>query len=510
MKKSIQLLSCLLTAIVAVNFTACSNDDDNNTNNPVIPVVVKPNLEFVGLTASNALVKYNANNSASVISTQSVTGLQAGENLLAIDFRPGTGQLYGLGSSSRLYIINQNTGAATALGAGPFSPAVSGSLTGFDFNPTVDRIRLVTSNGQNLRLHPETGAVAATDGNLNPGTPNVGSAAYTNNTSGATTTELFTIDFTTGTLYKQDPPNAGTLVNIGNLGLGSAATGDGGFDISAVGGIALASLTTGSNNNLYQIDLATGKAKNLGKLSSPIIGLAIPTAPVAYAVDGSNNLHSFNFMNVGTPVTKAITNLQPSETILGIDMRPATGQLYALGSTGRLYVLNTATGAATMIGLAPVALLDGTDFGFDFNPTVDRIRIVSNTGQNLRVNPNDGLLAATDGALNPGTPNVTAVAYTNSFPGATATALYDIDTTTDMLYKQDPPNAGTLVSIGAIGINATATNGFDIGGTSNMGYAILTVGSGNAIYSINTTSGAATQLGTFPAAVKGFAVGLGF
>ncbi|HOZ75763.1 MAG TPA: DUF4394 domain-containing protein, partial [Flavobacterium sp.] len=97
-----------------------------------------------------------------------------------------------------------------------------------------------------------------------------------------------------------------------------------------------------------------------------------------------------------------------------------------------------------------------------------------------------------------------------SFPGATSTALYDIDTTTDMLYKQDPPNAGTLVSIGAIGINATATNGFDIGGTSNMGYAILTVGSGNAIYSINTTSGAATQLGTFPAAVKGFAVGLGF
>jgi hypothetical protein len=508
MKQSFYLLSCLATALFATTFTSCSDDD--NTATPIIPVVVKPNLEFIGLTASNTLVRYNANNSASVISTTSVTGLQGGENLLAIDFRPGTGQLYGLGSTSRLYIINQNSGAATAVGATPFLPAVSGSLTGFDFNPTVDRIRLVTSSGQNLRLHPETGAVAATDTNLNPGTPNIGSAAYTNNTSGATATELFTIDFTSGMLYKQDPPNAGTLTAIGSLGLNGAATGDGGFDISADGGIALANLTTGANNNLYQIDLSTGKAKNLGKLSTPIIGLAIPTQPVAYAVDGSNNLHIFNFKNPGTPVTKAIANLQASETILGIDMRAATGQLYALGSTGRLYVLNTSSGAATMVGLAPVAVLDGIDFGFDFNPVVDRIRIVSNTGQNLRVNPNDGLLAATDAALNPGTPNVTAAAYLNNYPGTTTTTLFDIDTTTDMLYTQNPPNNGTLVPVGALGVNATASNGFDIGGTSNMGYAILTVGSANAIYSINTTSGMATQIAAFPGSVKGFAVGLGF
>lgn len=503
MKKTIQLLSCLCTALLVATFTGCSSDDNND------PIVTKPNLMFFGLTSANSLVKYNANNSGTAISTTPITGLQAGENVLAIDFRPGTGQLYGLGSTSRLYIINQNTGVATALGAAPFTPTLAGTLTGFDFNPTVDRIRVVTSSGLNLRLHPETGVVAATDGNLNPGTPNVSSAAYTNNTSGATATELFVIDNASGMLYKQDPPNAGTLTAIGDLDISGTITGDGGFDIDAKEGIALASLTSDGTNKLYQINLTTGKATNLGDLGTSIIGIAIPTNPVAYAVDASNNLHIFNFNTPGTPITKAIANLQPSETIFGIDMRPATGQLYALGSTGRIYVLNTSTGAATMIGVGPAAVLNGTDFGFDFNPVPDRIRIVSNTGQNLRVNPNDGLLAATDTPLNPGTPNITAVAYTNSFPGTATTVLYDIDLSTDMLYTQNPPNNGTLVTVGALGVDATSAN-FDIGGTSNTAYALLTVGGTNGIYTINKDTGAATLLTSFPVAVKGFTVGLGF
>lgn len=503
MKKTFRLL-CLGALLSAATFTGCSDDDNDST--PSVPSAQKPNLEFYGLTTSNSLVKYNANNSASVISTTTITGLQPEENLLAIDFRPGTGQLYGLGSTSRIYILNPTTGAATALGAGPFSPALSGALSGFDFNPVVDRIRVVTSGGQNLRLHPETGAVAATDTNLNPGTPNAGAAAYTNNIAGTTATELFTIDFTAGTLNKQDP-NPGTLTPVGSLEV-SGINGDGGFDIGS--GIALANFTSNGMNHLYQIDLTSGKATNLGMLAESIIGLAIPTAPVAYAVDASNNLHIFNPMTPGTPATKAISNLQNAETILGIDLRPATGQLYALGTTGRIYVINTASGVAAMIGAGPVAVLDGTDFGFDFNPAVDRIRIVSNTGQNLRVNPNDGLLAATDTALNPGTPNITAAAYQNNFPGTTATALFDIDSTTDRLYVQNPPNNGTLVSVGELGVNVTASNGFDIGGQSNMGYAILTVGSASGIYAVNTTSGAATKLSDFPVVVNGFAIGLGF
>ncbi|MEJ7767832.1 MAG: DUF4394 domain-containing protein, partial [Chitinophagaceae bacterium] len=102
------------------------------------------------------------------------------------------------------------------------------------------------------------------------------------------------------------------------------------------------------------------------------------------------------------------------------------------------------------------------------------------------------------------------VAYTNNFAGATTTVLFDIDATMDKLFKQDPPNAGTLVEVGSLGIDVTQTAGFDIGGTSGKGYAVLTSGGTTKIYGINLTNGNASAMSAFPKAVKGFAVGLGF
>ncbi len=105
---------------------------------------------------------------------------------------------------------------------------------------------------------------------------------------------------------------------------------------------------------------------------------------------------------------------------------------------------------------------------------------------------------------------VSAAAYTNNFAGATTTVLFDIDHATDKLYSQIPPNNGTLVETGSLGIDVTAENGFDIGGTTNKAYALLTVGGTTRIYTINLTTGVATQLSAFPNATRGFAVGLGF
>ena len=172
---------------------------------------------------------------------------------------------------------------------------------------------------------------------------------------------------------------------------------------------------------------------------------------------------------------------------------------------------NGGSGAAAAIGTAPfITLLSGTSFGVDFNPTVDRVRVVSNTGQNLRLDPNTGLVAAVDGALNPGAPAVAAAAYTNNFAGATTTTLYVIDPATDKLYMQNPPNNGTLVEVGALGINVEADNGFDIGGQSNIAYGLLTVGTATKIYSINLNTGMATAMADVPGLTRGFAVGLGF
>lgn len=506
--KSIFGLRAMLYAIAITSVLSSCDKTEMNDTPPAGES--NPDIIFYALDAGARLYKYNAKDPQNPISSVGISGTLSAEIIQAIDFRPATGQLYGLGSSSRLYVIDPNTGVSRPLGTTTFTPAIDGNIVAFDFNPTVDRIRVVTNNGQNLRLHPETGAVVATDGTINgPANAAIGAVAYTNNMSGATSTILYDIDINNKKLYKQDPPNNGTLVEVGPLNLDISA--EAGFDISPDNSVALAVFFVGGKSTLAKIDLNTGNATSLGALGNAAnyLSIAIPTAPVAYAVDEINNLHIFNPENP-VIVTKAIGGLQAGEMIVGIDFRPANGQLYALGSSSRLYTINLGNGAATVVGGVLTTALNGTDFGFDFNPTVDRIRVVSNMGQNLRLNPNDGAVAAVDAALNPGTPAVTAAAYTNNFAGATTTTLFDIDTNTDKLYRQDPPNNGTLVEIGSLGIDADAANGFDIGGTSGKAWAILKTASGNKIYSINLTTGAATPAVDFPKTVKGFAVGLGF
>jgi hypothetical protein len=499
-KQSVQLALAVM-ALFTLFMSACKKDDYKNPN--------KLDATFYGLTAGNKLGYYSSKNSSGMpVSQVSLSGLESGEKILAIDFRPATGQLYGVGNNNKLYTINPDNGQVRPVSANAFNPAINGDIIGFDFNPTVDRIRLVTNNGQNLRLNPETGAVAFVDGNLNPGTPMIIGAAYTNNFAGTASTTLYGIDAASGMLFKQDPPNDGKLIEVGSLKV--PFSGAGGFDISPDNKIAIASLTAYGKEILYSIDLNSGRASEVVKLKDQLIGIAIPTNAVAYSNDDAGNLLIFNFGNPGSPVMKPFSGLQTGEAVLGLDMRPATGQLYALGSTGRIYTVNMSNGAAVQVGSPFATALSGTSFGFDFNPLVDRIRIVSNTGQNLRVHPETGVVAFVDGALNPGTPMVNAVAYTNNFAGTTATTLYDIDISTDKLFKQDPPNAGTLAEVGNLGANVEGNGGFDIGGRSNKGYALLTVGGTNSIYEVNLTSGAIKKLAGFSANGRSLAVGLGF
>jgi len=498
---------CAATIVLA---TSCKKDKDSTAAGT--EETNGPDLNFIALTADNRLMTINAKNVSTAIATSSITGLQTAETIAAIDFRPATGELYGISNASRLYIINAQTGVARAVTTTPFTPAITASANGagFDFNPTVDRIRYVGVNGQNLRLNPETGTVASIDGVINGATnATIGAVAYTQNRAGAATTALFDIDITNDKLYKQDPPNDGKLVEVGSLTINAESTA--GFDINPAGTSALAAITVSGIQGLYMIDLTTGKAvKIMNNLPAKMIGIAIPTEPVAYAITANNELSIFNPL-IPSPILKPLSGLQAGETILGIDFRPVNGQLYGLGSTSRIYTINASSGAAVAVGTAPLTtLLSGTDFGFDFNPFVDRIRVVSNTGQNLRLNPNDGLVAGIDLQLNPGTPSITAAAYTNNFAGATSTVLYDIDTQNNRLYKQDPPNAGALVDVGPLGVTASASNGFDIGSTSGTAYALLTVGGVTKVYTINLTSGAATAGATVTGNVKAFTLGLGF
>lgn len=241
-------------------------------------------------------------------------------------------------------------------------------------------------------------------------------------------------------------------------------------------------------------------------------------AELITVLTSGNRLLTVDSAAPGT-VTKTVTvsGLTAGELLIGLDYRPATGGLYALGGSSRLYLINADTGVATALGAAGAFTLNGTRFGFDFNPVPDRIRLTSDSDQDLRLNPNDGTLAATDGTLAyavgdvnaAANPNIVGSAYTNSFSGAQATTLYDIDSNLDILTIQDPPNNGTLITVGALGVDTTNNVGFDISPTTGVAYASLTVGAVTNLYTINLRTGAAgTPTGaTAPAAIAPAALG---
>jgi hypothetical protein len=256
-------------------------------------VAAVPAQPLYALTTSGRLIRFSSTDPCIIDATRQVTGLAASATLLGLDFRPATGQLYGLGSDSRLYTIERTTGVATAVSAAPFSPALDGETFGFDFNPTVDRIRVVSNTGQNLRLHPVTGATAAVDRQLAYAAtdasagerPRVGAAAYTNPDNDPTTgTLLLDVDVGRGLLATQNPPNDGTLNTVGSIGVRSNDLA--GFDI-APSGVAYAALkVTGSgqarhtcgNSDLYAVDLTTGVTTRVGSIGTPmpIRGIAAP------------------------------------------------------------------------------------------------------------------------------------------------------------------------------------------------------------------------------------------
>ena len=492
---------------------------------------------IIGLNTAGELVRFNSANPTVIESRAPITGLAAGETLVGMDFRPATGQLYGISSNSIVYVINPATGAATAKGAA-FTPVLNGTSFGVDFNPTVDRIRVVSDAGQNIRLNPNTGAIAATDtlfvygaGDANAGaTPRLVASAYTNNFSGSSATTLYEIDATQDVLVTQgsltgipSPNGNGTNTTIFTVGKLGVNTGDqASFDISSSSGTAFAALTLNdeTTTKLFTLNLFTGSATLVGAIGSESIrAIAIVPPPTTFdvvALRNSGNPVASNITrfdrrtpNVSTVVIP-VTGLSVGEILLGIDYRPANGLLYGLGNTSRIYTIDPITGVATAVGAAFTPVITGTDFGFDFNPAADRIRIVSNADENFRVNPDTGAaVVATppDAALQYAAadanvlanPNVVASAYTNNIAGATSTTLYGIDSNLDILATQVPPNSGTLNTIAAITtggapLNISANATFDIASDGAAFFA-----DGSQFYTLNLTTGVATLIGAIGA-----------
>ncbi len=215
----------------------------------------------------------------------------------------------------------------------------------------------------------------------------------------------------------------------------------------------------------------------------------------------NNTLVSFKPESPNSVTSVGVTGLNGN--LLGIDFRPANGMLYGITDTNNIYTINPTTGGAAFVSTLSTPFTAGVQSGFDFNPVPDRLRLVGNNEQNLRINVDtgavtvDGNLAYAAGDVNAGAdPNITAAAYTNSFAGTTVTQLYNIDSALDVLVQQNPPNAGTLNTIGSLGIDFGTTGGFDIFTGSDQTTNTAFAASGSSLYNINLATGAATTLGT--------------
>ena len=228
---------------------------------------------------------------------------------------------------------------------------------------------------------------------------------------------------------------------------------------------------------------------------------------ILYATDTGGSLLRFSSDNPRKLRSKAITGLPQGVTIKGIDFRPASGDLYALGSDRVVYRLNPLTAIAVPEGksfdLMP-SVLSGSFNGFDFNPTVDKIRVTTDAGDNLRLNPDDGSLLSVDTKLTPAGVQVVGSAYTNSSftafatrPAATELYAYDIGASPDKLWIQRPANAGTLIMSLSTGLDLGGNLGFDIAGVKNIGWLAGTPEGRYAsrLYRLDVNTGRAKSLG---------------
>lgn len=230
-----------------------------------------------------------------------------------------------------------------------------------------------------------------------------------------------------------------------------------------------------------------------------------------------NRLICFNERNPGDARDIGyVSGLMGDTRLVGIDFRVQDGQLYGVGNAGGIYRLDTSNGTATKVSQLTVALA-GTSFGVDFNPPADRLRVTSDTGQNLRHNINPGGTTIVDDPLDypPATPvnavgptaqGINGSAYTNNdLDAATATTLYALDSNLDQIAIQSPPNDGTLAATGKLGVDAGLQNGFDIYSTLRNGvtvdvqaFASLSKSDGSsAFYKVSLPTGKANSRGEF-------------
>lgn len=242
------------------------------------------------LTNDNRLALIDSGAPDTALAVLAITGLGAGEVVEGIDYRPATGALYGVaaaGNVASLYRIDPSSGAATLVGAGPFTNGlVAASVAGYDFDPVADTLRIITNVGQNVTVDPDTAvfttetATAWAPGDPGSGNDNDPNAlAYSDNSQTATSTTAYAIVYSSIGAGVQlihvgsvggspDPASSGLMYTVGGVGINNYAGFQTGLDI-APGGAVYALLN--SPLRLYSLDLTDGSSAEIGSLPQGMV-----------------------------------------------------------------------------------------------------------------------------------------------------------------------------------------------------------------------------------------------
>jgi hypothetical protein len=239
------------------------------------------------LLPNNGFATFDTATPGAATAFGTITGVGAAEDVRSVDFRPADGKLYAtavaagsaLNSLVTTYTVNPVTGMAKLVGQTATAvPLAADVATGADFDPVLDRLRVVNSNDENFLINPNNGALSADDANINPAlTSDLVGLANDRNVPGATVTTAYAINRVTSALSTVGGidgaafggPSAGTVTDSGSLGVPLSPFADAGFDIAA-NGVAYAALTNAVDNTtrLYTVNLVTAAATVVG----PILG----------------------------------------------------------------------------------------------------------------------------------------------------------------------------------------------------------------------------------------------
>lgn len=525
----------LMLVMTSAGLAACGG------NAPILNVPVSAANAYL-LTTDNSIVGVDLDDmefarSVRILpqaTTAGTTGaLDPLETVLDIDYRNSEGAIYALtktGTQGRIIRIEPTSGSLTRIStlvSDGTTTEMNLSANGYtiDFNPVVDRLRIIGTDGSNWRTDVSTGDTLV---DTPTSITTLSGAAYEDTFSAlGRGTRLFTLDAASNSLYLQDPPNNGTQTAAKSL-LGSTDVASiDGYDINPANNVGLAMLTVAGVQRVYTINpAASGNAASLmgnpprliGSLKYKALTFITRANPTVLALSRDNTYRSFNANTpdqVSNPVT--ISGLTASENVIGIDFSQSARKLYALTDNSKLYTIDpnlpAASGATPAGGTAalvstlttPLATT-GVTYTMDFNPFIEtvapnsnRLRLIGSNNSNSVVTVEDGTVTPNNPVSGTPPPVVGAAAYINNFRSTTATGLLVIDRANSSLNVQDisddASKQGSLTRRAALDITLDSSSpvGFDISGRNNENQLLMARTESSGAFTLYRVNSAATS-----------------